>query len=90
MGAHLCSAILVAAEYKAESVVTPTGAIPFPTRTVYNRHGVRILVAQSGRIGRFSFQVSPVASPGWLATCNGERMHCASVLVPVRPARRRC
>jgi len=44
-------------EYKAESVVTPTGAVPFPTRTVYNRHGVRVVVTQTGRIGRFNFQV---------------------------------
>jgi hypothetical protein len=43
-------------EYKAESVYTPDNSFPNSVRQTYNRHGVRIVVVQSGRIGRFSFQ----------------------------------
>lgn len=57
-----------AAEFKAEAVVTPTGDIPSATRTVYNRHGLRLLVTQSGRIGAFSFQASAAAAAPAAAT----------------------
>jgi hypothetical protein len=43
-------------EFKEEAVFTPGSAFPSPTRTTYNRHGVRIIVVMSGRLGVFSLQ----------------------------------
>lgn len=45
-------------EYKAETAVTASNVLPFYLRTTYNRHGVRIVFSQSGRIGVFDLGVS--------------------------------
>lgn len=42
--------------FKAETVVTPNNRFPADLRTVYNMHGVRIVVVQSGTVGAFNFQ----------------------------------
>lgn len=46
----------VVCRFKAETVVTPNNAFPSNLRTVYNRHGVRVLIIQSGTVGAFNFQ----------------------------------
>jgi len=38
------------------STDTPDGSIPALTRTVVDRHGVRIIISQTGAIGTFDFQ----------------------------------
>jgi len=43
-------------EFKEEAVFTPGSTFPSLTRTTYNRHGVRIIVVMSGRLGVFSLQ----------------------------------
>jgi hypothetical protein len=43
-------------EFKEEAVFTPGSAFPSLTRSTYNRHGIRIIVVMSGRLGVFSLQ----------------------------------
>jgi hypothetical protein len=43
-------------EFKEEAVFMPGSAFPSLTRTTYNRHGIRIVVRVTARIGSFSLQ----------------------------------
>ena len=57
-------------EFKTEQPVPAAGAGTAPSRTVLDRHGIRLLVKQSGNLGRFDFAtllVSLTASLGLLA-----------------------
>jgi hypothetical protein len=43
-------------EYKSIQTVTFNNTIPYAIRRQYNRHGIRIIITQSGRVGAFDFQ----------------------------------
>lgn len=48
------------AEFKSEQPLPSSGFIT-EQRTVLNRHGIRIVVTQTGRIGKFEFQAMLLA-----------------------------
>lgn len=57
------------AEFKSEQPLPASGSIE-EKRTVLNRHGIRIVVTQTGKIGKFEFQamlLALVSSLGLLA-----------------------
>lgn len=47
---------LRAAEFKAVEALLPDTNLVGTSRVEYNRHGIRIVVVQSGRVGRFDIQ----------------------------------
>jgi len=51
-------------------VNTPGGQLIAPTRTVHNRHGLRIIVQQTGRVGRFDFQVGGCRAHAVAGVCH--------------------
>ena len=57
-------------EFKAEQVLPEPGVGTAPSRVIVNRHGIRLVVKQSGNIGKFDFAtliISLTASLGLLA-----------------------
>ena len=64
------------AEFKVEAyeiTSNASGILPAPYRVLYNRHGVRVVIQQTGHIGFFDFQtllINVVVGLGLLAAAN--------------------
>lgn len=75
-------------EFKAEYSQPLNGSIvPSPARLTYNRHGIRIVVSQTGRIGVFDIQiflVNMVVALGLIVLANTIVDFIAIYLCPLR------
>lgn len=74
-------------EFKVEYSATNATELPGAYRTIYNRHGVRLVVTQTGRIGVFDIQtmlINLVVGFGLLAVANAVVDFIAFNLCPLR------